>query len=107
MTTAVAEEIRALRRRNAELEQTIEILEVATSLCAGERPAHPPLNKWSVESSREQGRFGVVGEHATDGVVLDHQQLRRGGELIEVCAPKQGLVYSSHELRADHPRCPR
>jgi len=38
-TTAAAREIRELKRKNAELEQAIEILNVATAFFVRERPA--------------------------------------------------------------------
>ncbi|MCF6390890.1 IS3 family transposase [Mycobacterium sp. MBM] len=60
--SAAAAEIRALKRRNAELEQTIEILKAATNfLRAGERPAQPPLTATVcafIASHRD--RFGVA-----------------------------------------------
>ncbi|WP_264891119.1 IS3 family transposase, partial [Mycobacterium kiyosense] len=62
VSSAAAAEIRALKRRNAELEQTIEILKAATNfLRAGERPAQPPLTASVCQLIAEnRDRFGVA-----------------------------------------------
>ncbi|MEV0032577.1 IS3 family transposase [Nocardia sp. NPDC050793] len=53
-----AREIRELKRKNAELEQTIEILKAATKfLRAGERPATPIICAFIIE---HRARFGVA-----------------------------------------------
>jgi putative transposase len=61
VTTEAAEQIRALKRRNTELEQTIEILRRQRLFGAGERPAQPPLTG-SVRTfiAENRDRFGVA-----------------------------------------------
>jgi hypothetical protein len=55
VTSESAEEIRELKRKNAELEQTIEILKAATSFFV--RPATPLICRFITE---HRARFGVV-----------------------------------------------
>ncbi|MEX1037396.1 MAG: IS3 family transposase [Acidimicrobiia bacterium] len=58
VSTSSLREIRELKRKNAELERTVEILKAATGfLRAGERPATSMMCEFIIE---HRGRFGVV-----------------------------------------------
>ena len=61
VSSEAAAEIRALRRRNAELEQTIEILKAATSFFVRECDPRNPADRSVCEFIDEnRDRFGVV-----------------------------------------------